>query len=392
MKKLTVGVLFGGRSPEHEVSIITGIQVLHALKKSNYDALPIYITKGGQWIVGDESFYKPETFRNSKDAVKGQSVVYFPPDYKLSSLIKEPSGVRFLKGLEKLKVDVFFPAFHGKYGEDGSVQGVFEMAGVAYVGCGVQASALGMDKVVSKIIAESIGIPVLKSGWILKSVWKESYSEAFKNIKHLSYPLFIKPARLGSSIGIKRVENKKELIEALNVAFFYDTKVMIEECLVDAIEINISLMGNNPYEMSACEQPIASKNVLSFQDKYLSKKGPSEGMASAKRIVPAPIKKKTKYLIEEYSRKFFAEIGGEGLARIDYLLSQDEKEIYFNEINTLPGSVAFYLWKEIGVTFDQLVDKLVKLAIKRKEDASKLITTFDNNILEGFSGVKGIKK
>ena len=393
MEKIAVGVLFGGRSPEHEVSIITGIQVLHALKKSKYDVLPIYITKEGQWVLGNESFFNPETFKDIQKAIQGQAEIFLPPDFKLSSLVSKTSHIGLFNSLKKLHVDVFFPAFHGRYGEDGAIQGVFEMAGIAYVGCDVEASAIGMDKVISKKIAESLGIPVLKSSWFLKPEWSKSATFSMAQVfKDLRFPLFVKPSRLGSSIGIKRVRTKKELNEAMNVAFFYDTKVMVEECLSDAKEVNISLMGNNPYEVSACEQPIASKKVLSFQDKYLSQKGPSKGMASAKRVVPAPIKKKTKSIIENFSKSFFAEIGGEGIARVDYLISDDEKQIYFNEINIMPGSVSFYLWKEVGVKFDKLVDKLIQLALKRKVEKDRLITTFSSNILEGFKGVKGDKK
>jgi len=207
----------------------------------------------------------------------------------------------------------------------------------------------------------------------------------------MDFPVFVKPAHLGSSIGITKARDIKELEDALDVAFFYDTKVVVEKSLENAKEVNISILGNNPYEVSVCEMPVSSGDVLSFEDKYITKGKASKGMASAQRLIPAPIKKETAKKIEDYANKFFAEIGGQGIARIDFLVSHDEKEIYFNEINTMPGSVAFYLWKEKGITFDKLVQKLIDLGMKRSEEKKKLITTFKSNILSGFSSTKGIK-
>lgn len=392
MQKKTIAVLFGGKSPEHEVSIITGIQVLLALNKSKYDVLPIYVTKEGQWVLGDNTFFNPETFKDPNKATEGKQFLYQTPDPNISLLERRFSFLNIFESLRKLHIDVFFPAFHGRYGEDGAIQGVFEMSGAAYVGCGVEASAICMDKVVSKRIAESLGIPVLESNWCTKPKRGESLSSKLKNVsKGLGFPVFVKPVRLGSSIGLKRARSMTELIEAAKIAFFYDTKLMIEKELKNAKEINISLLGNNPYIFSECEQPVSSGKVLSFKDKYLSKNGPSKGMASAKRIIPAPIRQSTKKRIEEYAERFFGEIGGEGIARADFLVSEDEKNIYFNEVNTMPGSVAFYLWDGVGVPFNKLVDKLVDLAISKKEEDNKLITTFKSNILEGYSGAKASK-
>jgi D-alanine-D-alanine ligase len=383
MKKLNIAVLFGGRAPEHEVSIITGIQTLHALIGAGYETLPVYISKEGRWFVGDKSFYDIQTFKNQEKAIfkKPQVELVHEPDGE--GLIEKPGMFSFVKTLKKFEVDVFFPCFHGKYGEDGSIQGLLELMNIPYVGCNVQASAVGMDKALSKKIAKSIGIPTLADTWVNKG-------QAIKN--PIKFPAFVKPARLGSSIGIKRVKNARELKEALEVAFFYDTKVLIEEALDTPLEVNISILGNNPYEVSATELPVSSGALLSFADKYISKEGrASKGMATAKRIIPAPIKKSTEKLIEDYSQKFFAEIDGTGIARIDYLVSKDEKKVYFNEINTIPGSLAFYLWKKKGLSFDKLVDKLVKLALEKAKQKEQLTTTFKSNILEGFSGAKAGK-
>jgi D-alanine-D-alanine ligase len=392
VNKKKVAVLFGGRSPEHEVSIITGIQIMNALNKDKYDVLPVYISKDGKWICGDGTFLDPITFRDLDTAVKNKKIVVMSSDPGLKGLIEEPSGIGLAGSFKSKTIDIVFPAFHGRYGEDGSVQGLLEMSNIPYVGCDVQTSAIGMDKVVSKKVAKSIGIPVLNDCRLNKSAWESDKSEFLNKIKNsLKFPVFVKPARLGSSIGINKAKNVKELEDAVEVAFFYDTKVMVEESLENAREVNISILGNDPYEVSVCEMPVPSGEVLSFEDKYTSKKGVSKGMATSQRLIPAPVKDSTRRKIEEYARKFFSEIGGQGIARVDFLISRDEKQIYLNEINTLPGSVAYYLWKENGINFTELTDKLIDLGFERFEEKNKLITTFKSNILSGFSGTKEIK-
>lgn len=392
MKKLRAAVLFGGRSPEHEVSIITGIQVMNALDKNKYDVLPVYIAKDGRWVKGDTTFYLPETFRNLEAAVSNKKSLLISSNPNTKGLIQEPQTFSLSKSFNSERIDIFFPTFHGRYGEDGAIQGLFEISGIPYTGCDVETSAIGMDKVISKRIAKSIGVPVLKDIWFNKEDWvKNRLSLLVKVIKDISFPVFVKPARLGSSIGVSKARSQEELENALDVAFFYDTKVMIEESLENAKEVNISVLGNNPYEVSVCEQPVSSSEILSFKDKYISNNSSSKGMASSKRIIPAPIKPSTKSKIEDYTKKFFSEIGGQGIARVDFLVTKDERLVYFNEINTMPGSVAFYLWKETGMSFDKLVDKLIELAIKRNDENKKLITTFKSNILEGFGGAKGSK-
>lgn len=392
MNKKKVAVLFGGRSPEHEVSIITGIQIMISLDKDKYEVVPVYIAKDGKWIRGDESFLNPATFKNLDNAIKNRKSLVMSSDPNVNGLIEEPKGIRIGTSFKSEKIDMVFPAFHGRYGEDGAIQGLLEISGIPYVGCDVQASAIGMDKAVSKRVAESIGVPVLNDIWLNKNDWIQSKRDCLIRVgKSVRSPVFVKPARLGSSIGISKAKNVKELENALNVAFFYDTKVMIEESLEGAKEINISILGNDPYEVSVCEMPVSSGEVLTYEDKYVAKKGASKGMASAQRLIPAPIKEETKNKIGEYAKKFFAEIGGQGIARVDFLISKDEKLIFLNEINTLPGSIAFYLWKENGVDFSELVDRMVNLGFERFEEKNKLITTFKSNILSGFSGTKGIK-
>lgn len=394
MSRLNVVVLFGGRSTEHEISIISAVQVLNALNKEKYNIIPIYITKKGEWLRGDESFSKVETFRNLEKATEKKKFQFIAPSPEINYLVDKPGSYTFLKPLVKEEIDLVFPIFHGRFGEDGAIQGLLEFGGFPYVGCNVQASAIGMDKMVSKRVAQATGVPVLPGNWLGKTEWEKQRGDCLDMVmKGLKYPVFVKPVHLGSSIGVKRVANEKELEGALEVGFFYDTKVLVEQGLENAMEVNISLIGNNPYEFSATEKPVATSAVLSFEDKYISKdQKPSRGMATAKRIIPAPIKKLTEAKIKEYAQVFFAEIGGEGIVRMDFLLSRDEKKIYLNEINTMPGSLAFFLWEKVGVSFDRLLDKLIDLGLKRKEEEKKLNYTFKSNVLEGYKGgVKGKK-
>lgn len=390
MTKLNVAVLYGGRAPEHEVSIITALQVMAALDSSKYSPIPIYITKKGDWITGGSNFFDPKSYKDLNKIEESGKKIVFPTSPEEQRIMLTPGAFAF-GSLFTDKIDVAFPCFHGKYGEDGSIQGLFELANIPYVGCKVQASALGMNKYLSKKLASNLGINVTKDYLVHLKDWEENKTKVINEInKLLKLPYYVKPVHLGSSIGITRVSKKSELNDALDVGFYYDHEVLVEEAVVKAREANISIIGNNPYELSSTEEPIASSETLSFEDKYISDEGTSKGMATTKRIVPAPIEKKTKETIEEYSRKFFAEIGGTGIARIDYLLDSKEK-VYFNEINTMPGSVAFYLWKAREINFPKLCDKLIKFALERHKAEGKVTTVFQSNILAGFQGGKGGK-
>lgn len=383
MNKKTVAVLFGGKSPEHEVSIITAIQLMYALKGAGHEALPVYISKEGQWYLGDDSFWDPKTFSDQKKAIYKKPKIFLPVGQAENFYLQElPEYFSFFKTQQKFNFDIAFPCLHGRNGEDGSIQGVLELANVPYVGCGVDSSAIGIDKALSKNIAQNLGIPVLQH------IILEKGQKLPLGIK---YPVYVKPARLGSSIGISRANNETELKDALEVAYFYDTKVLIEEAAKDFIEVNISLIGNGPYEASPTEQPLATSEILSFEDKYLSHERNTKGMATAKRKIPAPIKNATTKKIQDYAKQFFKTINGKGICRIDFIVSKDEKKVYFNEINTLPGSLSFYLWKEAGVSFSELVDKLVKFGLEEYKQKQNLITTFESNILSSFKGAKAVK-
>lgn len=381
MKTKKVMVVYGGVSPEHEVAVITALQVMNALRDSGHTVMPVYISKEGNWFLGKDDYLNPDTY---KDLVKTERMgkrVIFSPDRNFGLLSKGFLG--FFPS--EIQPEVIFPVVHGKNGEDGTLQGLFELSNIPYVGCGVTASGVKIDKFVAKKVAASLGIRVIKDVLVDKGEGP--------NLTGIKLPVFVKPIGLGSSIGLSKVEKRADLADALELAFCYDPRVMIEEAIDDPREVNISIIGNDPYELSVTEQPVASDEVLSFDDKYTSEAGKSRGMASAKRYIPAKVDQKIIREIEENAIKFFRCIGGKGIARVDFLVDK-KGTVYFNEINTMPGSLAFYLWEKTDLTFPKLVSRLVDLGISDWKAKQGLIRSFETNILSSFAtqGLKGGKK
>ena len=389
-RKIKVAVIFGGTNTEHEISIVSAIQAMEALKDFGHSIIPIYITKKGTWLLGDNSFTKPETYKHPKKLLDKHPTCSLIP--KKTPTLKTQS--RFIK--KTINFNVAFPIFHGKNGEDGTVQGLLKLYNIPYAGCTHIPSTVGIDKHISKRIAESLGIKTAKDIVVYKHDWEKNKKNITKKASKLSQSVFIKPVKLGSSIGITKAKNSKEIEWGIDVAFAHDTKVLIEESIEDMMEVNISILGNNPYQVSITEMTAGLDEILSFQDKYLrSNKKTSDhnqmGMASLQRQIPAPVSKKIIKKIEQHSKDFFQAIDGRGMARIDYMV-KDEK-IYFNEINTIPGSLSFYLWKETNLPFPKLVNRLVELAIDDWNQNQKQTTIFTSNILSHYNegAAKGAK-
>lgn len=382
--KLNVLVLYGGVAPEHEVSIITAIQVMNALVEAGHQVLPVYISKQGTWHKGDSRFLDPLFYKDLQKVSSTGTSTILPANKDLHLLKKGFLGF----GAEESSVDVVFPVFHGQNGEDGTIQGLLELANLPYVGSGVLGGSAGMDKFVTKRLAESLKVNTAKDFLVIKGVTSDE--EIAKEAKKIGFPLYVKPSNLGSSIGITRVEKSQDLADALEVAFCYDNRVLLEECVDLDKEVNISIMGNNPYIFSVTEQPVASGKTLSFDDKYLSDSGKSKGMASLKRLIPAPISAEQLKTIQDWARKIFGAINGKGLARVDFMIDK-KGAVFFNEINTIPGAFAFFLWEKSGYPFPKLVDHLLELAIEAWNSKQQKISTFESNILEkiGSGGLKG---
>lgn len=388
--KTVVGVVFGGRSAEHEVSVITGHQIMDALKVAGYHVLPVYVTKEGLWFAGSglhnlELFSSPSIDLKSVAGVEQTSL---SPDRSVRHLtVSTNKRWSFFGKPEPLRADVWFPAIHGTLGEDGTIQGLFEMADVAYVGSGVLASAIGMDKVRAKIMFRHAGLKTLDCLSISRHEWKTEAAAFMASAeKAYGYPMIVKPVCLGSSIGVSRCDKNSELSDAIELALELDDNALVEVALTRFKEINCSVIGP-PEQVSVCEQPVASEEFLTFDAKYKrgrkskSGGGTKGGMASLERLIPAPVSDELTSHIEQMAVTAFRSIGAAGLARVDFLINDETDEVLVNEINTMPGSIAFYLWEPAGLPFDELVDKLVKMAVERHRSRRQTRFSFDANLL-----------
>ncbi|MBO5399441.1 MAG: D-alanine--D-alanine ligase family protein [Rikenellaceae bacterium] len=401
--KINVGVIFGGRSVENEISVLTAIQAMEAIDTAKYDITPIYITKQGHWYTGEE-LRQSQNYKDMERLLEKCEQVYLRPIYGDNHLyrVRKP-----LFGSDIVAtIDVILPALHGTNCEDGSFQGTIEMTGIPYAGCNVLASANGMDKITMKMILAQSGIPVIDYVWFSDKEWFDREAATIERVEQqLGYPVIVKPADSGSSVGIKAVHNREELKEATENAISYSKRIIVEHLVEQLKEINCSVLGNYyECEASVCEAPIRSGEILSYEDKYLgggakgAKGGVKEsrGMHSTVREIPARLPEQQTEFIRTKAVETFKALACDGVARIDFMIDEKDQQIYVNEINTIPGSLSFYLWEATGVGFDELVERLINIAFERKRDSSFKTTSYKENIfnysLGGAKGAKGAKR
>lgn len=369
MEKKKCLVIFGGKSVEHEVSVITGLQVIENMDKERYIPIPLYITKDGQWLTG-ESLKNIETYRK-KDFKKTEKIyISFNPKDK-SPLLTEKK--------KPLYVDVVFPALHGTYGEDGTIQGVFELIDIPYAMANIGASTNGMDKVTMKKIFAYHNLPIVPYRWFYRQQIENNFENILFEIeKELGYPLITKPANLGSSIGITKAYDRNQLKTSIEIAMQYDKKIIVEKSIEKIREINCSILGyEDKLEVSLCEEPIAYDSILSYEDKYI--RSNSKGKGGLSRKIPADISDSMKEKIEYYAKESFKAIDCSGVARIDFIIENNEK-IFVNEINTIPGSISFYLWEKKGKNFRQLITEILEIAEKIHKEKKKNLYNFDADL------------
>lgn len=392
--KIRVGVFFGGKSVEHEVSIISAIQAVNAFNREKYDIIPVYITKNNELYAG-EGVGKIEEYRNIPALLKKSTRVIMVNDQNKTKLVCYP--MKKFGDSTVAELDVAFPIVHGTNVEDGTFQGYLQMMNIPYVGCDVLSSAIGMDKYVMKAVLKDNGIPVLDCVTVSAAEFVKNSEEVIAKIKEkVGLPAIVKPINLGSSVGIKVGKDEDGLNDALDYAFGFAGKVLVERAIMNLREINCSVCGDSDEaKASECEEPVSSHEILSFEDKYVggSKDSKSSGMASLKRKIPADISEEMRTEIREMSVKAFKCLGCSGVSRIDYMIDVDDDRIYLNEINTIPGSLAFYLWEPLGTKYSQLLDIMVSLALKRDREQKNLNFTFESNILADvkLGGAKGAK-
>jgi D-alanine-D-alanine ligase len=393
---LRVGVFFGSRSVEHEVSVITAQQVMAAMPADRFTPVPVYIAKSGAWYTGDQ-LLQLERYKDIDRLIGASTRVTMRPDPSSGGELMEVDARRGLLGGSARAVarfDVAMPLVHGSNGEDGTLQGLFELAALPYCGCDVASAAVSMDKRLARIALRGAGIPVLDDVMVSRRRWLEDPEQVGAELaQHPGFPMYVKPRRLGSSIGVARVDGDEQLRDALAVAFNYDTWILAEQAQDGGIEINCSVLGSGEdVDVSVCEQPVSS-GTLSYADKYLSgakakgaAKAPAGGMKSSQRIIPAPISESLTRRIQEAAIASFRAIGASGVTRVDFLVSTERDSFVVNELNTLPGSLSFYLWEASGIRFEALVTRLIEMAMARHREQQVTTSSIDTWLLTGRPG------
>ncbi|MCL4562763.1 MAG: D-alanine--D-alanine ligase [Chloroflexi bacterium] len=368
MANYRIGVIFGGRSTEHEVSVVTGLQVISFLER-RHEVIPIYITKEGRWLTG-KNLSRLETFKAFNPKDPELETLAFTPDTGLQA-IRNPLPKGILDKPKKLELDVVFPAMHGMHGEDGTLQGLLELVDLPYVGSGVTASAICMDKVLTKVVLKGYGLPVLESHDFTRTQWEEDEAGVIEQIESkFSYPMIVKPVHLGSSIAVEVAHDQNDLKFHISVASHFDAQILVEPYIKQKVDINCSVLGNENPVASVCEQPVSKDQLLSFADKYLHDQR-ERGMEGATRLIPAPIGADLTVRIQQMAIEAFRRVGAAGIARVDFLLDGSTNQVYVNEINTLPGSFAYYLWEPAGISPEELADRLIDLAMQAHREKSK---------------------
>lgn len=386
---INLAVFFGGRTAEHDVSIITGTQFIENADKSKYNILPIYISRKGEWYYGKQ-LADARFFLNPDFSQKGIEKVFFFPEAGARMLYKR--GRFGLKEVEM--IDVAAIAMHGMHGEDGTLQGLFELADMPYTSAGVTGSAVGMDKIIMKAAFKGLGIPVLDCIYFSRVEYEKDAGSILKKAEDaMPYPMIVKPASLGSSIGITKAKNREELKTGIDVAMHFDRRILIEPAIQDLTEINCAVIGlGSEAKASLCERPVTTKEVLDFSEKYLHNQNGSKGMKSLDRELPAKISKEMEEEIHRLSLEIFKGMDMAGVVRIDYMIDNASNTLYANEINTIPGSFAFYLYEPMGIPYAQLIDILVENALKRNKQKAASQFRFDSDILKKAGpGAKRVK-
>ncbi len=383
--KIKLAVMFGGKSVEHEISVISAIQAIGAVNKDKYDVIPIYITKKNEMYVG-EHIGEIEAYKNINKLLAESTRVNLITDNDRALIVKYPHKA-FSKDVIDY-IDIAFPVVHGTNVEDGTLQGYLKMLNLPYVGCDVLSSAVGMDKYVMKTVLKDNGIPVLDCICVDSRDFGDEPEKIIEKIESkFSYPVIVKPINLGSSIGISKAKDTESLETSLENAFDFSDRVLVEPAIENLREINCSVLGDRTSaRASVCEEPLnASGDILGYGDKYINNsKSGQKGMASTSRQIPADIPQETEDEIRNMAVEAFKVLGCNGVSRIDFMIDTAENKVWLNEINTIPGSLSFYLWEPAGVKYTELIDEMISLALKREREAESITYSFDTNVLSGI--------
>lgn len=396
MKKKKVAVLFGGRNSEHDISVITAIQLMGNMDPMQYDVVPIYIDREGVWYTGE--FKDIEAVKSFSPDDARYSRCFLPPVPTEAALCYWPEKKLLGGGGKNVisEIDVAIPVFHGMNGEDGTIQGLLELANIPYTSASVLGCAISMDKYVMKLLFRGMGLRVLPGILVERAELQSMDAVAARVEEALRYPVFVKPANLGSSIGISRVKDRGDLMEALEIAASYDRRILVEQGMTEMVEINCSVLGmGHECIPSLLEMPMHWEEFLTFDEKYLRglKSGRGQGMKSLERQLPAPISDEMTTEIQDISMQVFRAMDLKGVVRIDYIVDKRSEEVYINEVNSIPGSMAFYLWEPSGMTYPKLIEAMILYAEQAHAERNKNVFTFDSQVLEkvDLKGSKGAK-
>lgn len=392
--KTNVAFFYGCRSVEHEVSIISAVQAMRAVDREKYDITPVYVTKEGEMYTGN-CLFEIEEYRNLSELLSKCQKVNFLREN--GAVIMTEQTKKIFQKPKSIRIDVAFPVVHGTNCEDGTIQGFFEYLNLPYVGCDIISSAVGMDKAVFKDVLKNAGLPVLDCICIRAKEYltdKQKFQDEIE--QKIGFPLIIKPVNLGSSVGISKVNTKEQLDDAVMLALSFTDRILAEHAITSLREINCSVLGDaDECTASVCEEPFMNDEILSYEDKYMGNSkngGQSKGMASLGRKIPADLSEEKAEEIRSLACKTFKAIGANGVVRIDFMIDTETDKVYANEINTIPGSLAFYLWEASGIKYPELINRLIDLAFKRQRSRNNITYTIDTNILSGVSfGSKGAK-
>ncbi len=383
--KMTIGVFFGSRNPEHDVSIITGQLIISELKKRGYTVIPIYIDKNGDWFshekLGTLKFFTDQNFDEKLKEMTTCTIKFNAQNHTL--IIKNKKILS-----KEIIIDLAFPAFHGMNGEDGTVQGLFELSNIPYVGCDVSSSAMTMDKIITKQIYKSAEIQTTAFTYFTQIDWATNKDLVLSRIQLLNWPLFVKPARLGSSIGITKARDTQELENACEVALHYDNRIIVEESVENLKDITCAVLGNAEPMPSLIQESSFRGEHFSYEAKYLEDGGAQLGNAQNSIIIPANINKETTKKVQDMAVEIYKLFGCTGTARVDFLYDTKEEKVYANEINTMPGTLYHHLWKASGIEISTLLEKLIDLANQQHKEKNKITMTFKSNLLNHANSIK----
>ncbi len=386
-----IGVFFGGKSPEHDISIITGQLIISVLKKMpEYEVIPVYLDKQERFFIDDKlgslAFFSTA---NYQAVLKNMSAYDLDLDASRDCLVFKRSGLLSKKQI----IDFVFPAFHGNLGEDGAMQGLFNIFNVPYVGCDVAASSIAMNKILTKIFYQGLNIPTTKFVFYNRSQWQADKTKILEEIKtSLVWPVFVKPPHLGSSIGITKVSDFKDLEQACEVALHYDDQLLVEEGVENLMDVTCAVRGYQNPQPSLLQESSFSEGLFSYEDKYLSDGGAQLGQADKKIVIPASLDENTTKKIQETSVKVFQALGCVGIARFDFLYNKATGQYFANEINPLPGTLYHHLWEKSGVKIAELVRQLIADALIRQEEKDTSVHSFSSEVLGQLKSLKLAQK